>query len=100
MHWTHRTYPYGPTFLLLSFIPSFLGLGKFLPTFLLFKAFFGFFYVLGVFSLAKIKKEWAVTFATHPLVIIEGLVCSHNDLVAVSLVLAGWFLLTKQKSLW
>ncbi|MDE2026022.1 MAG: hypothetical protein KGJ07_06005, partial [Patescibacteria group bacterium] len=38
MHWTHRTYPYGPVWLLATFPLSFLGFQYFLPTFFLFKA--------------------------------------------------------------
>src|SRR4030042_3801668 len=36
MHWTHRTYPYGPSWLLLTVPLSFLGFNFFLPTFFLF----------------------------------------------------------------
>lgn len=98
MHWTHRTYPYGPVFLLLSLIPSFLGFGKFALSFLMFKAFFIFCYGVSVYLLNKLNKKWAVIFATHPLVIIEGLVSSHNDLVALALGIIGvYFLLKKMK---
>ncbi|MBP9815567.1 MAG: hypothetical protein KBC63_04610, partial [Candidatus Levybacteria bacterium] len=37
MHWTHRTYPYGPLWLGITTPLSFLGGGYFLPTFYLFK---------------------------------------------------------------
>src|SRR3989344_7816928 len=37
MHWTHRTYPYGPTWLFLTIPLSFIGFNIFLPTFYLFK---------------------------------------------------------------
>lgn len=98
MHWTHRTYPYGPTYLILSFIPSFLGFGKFVLHFLFFKAFNIIFYILGVYFLNKIDKKSAVIFATHPLVIIEGLVNSHNDLVGVSLALIGVYYIMNDKN--
>src|SRR3990167_1810684 len=49
MHWVHRPYPYGPVYLPLSFIPSFLGFGKFILNFLLFKIFTVIFYLLGVY---------------------------------------------------
>jgi hypothetical protein len=98
MHWTHRTYPYGPSFLVLSFIPSFLGFGKFALHFLFFKAFNIVFYILGVYFLNKIDKKGAITFATHPLVIIEGLVNSHNDLIGVSLAIIGLYYLEKDRN--
>lgn len=99
MHWTHRTYPYGPIFLILSFIPAFLGLGKFSLSFLLFKAFFIFCYVISVYLLNKLDKKWAVMFATSPLIIIEGLVSSHNDIVAVALGIIGVYFILKKKKM-
>jgi len=38
-------------------------------------------------------------FATHPLVIIEGLVASHNDLVAVGIGIIGVYYLLKKNNL-
>ena len=100
MHWTHRTYPYGPMFLLLSLIPSSLGFGKFTLSFLLFKAFFILCYGASVYLLNKLNKKWAVIFATHPLIIIEGLVSSHNDMVALSLAIIGIYFLFKNNKVW
>jgi len=97
MHWTHRTYPYGPVFLPITLIPSFLSLGKFLPSFLLFKlSFFGF-YFLTVYFLNKISRKAALFFATSPLIIIEGLVNNHNDLIMVALAIAGIYFLFQKK---
>ena len=39
-------------------------------------------------------------YATHPLIIIEGLINGHNDLIAVSLGLIGVYLLDKKYNLW
>jgi len=100
MHWTHRTYPYGPTFLPLSLIPSFLGLGKFSLTFFLYKLMNGALYFLAVYLLNKKNKREALFFATHPLVIIEGLINAHNDMIAVSLGLIGIYLLGKKYNVW
>ncbi len=100
MHWTHRTYPYGPTFLPLSLIPSFLGLGKFSLTFLLYKLMNGVLYFLAVYFLNKTNKRIALQFATHPLIIIEGIINGHNDLIAVSLGLIGIYLLGNKKNMW
>lgn len=98
MHWTHRSYPYGPTFLPLTLIPSFLGMGIFILHFILFKALFVVAYLLSVFVLNKLDKKYALFFATHPLVLIEGLVNAHNDLIAVALGLVGvWYLLQKKR---
>lgn len=101
MHWTHRTYPYGPVYIAVSLIPSFLGFGKFLPTFLLFKGMNVLFYAVAAILLAKLNRRWAVLFATHPLVIVEGLWNGHNDMIALCLAIAGiYFLLQKKKISW
>jgi len=100
MHWTHRTYPYGPFFLLLILIPSFLGFGKFTFTFILFKATFIALYIISVVLLAKLNKKWAVMFATHPLIIVEGLISSHNDMIALSFAVIGIYFLYKYKNKW
>ncbi len=96
MRWTHRSYTYGPTFLPLTLLPSWLGAGKFFLTLFLFKAMFLIFYLSSTYSLEKMNKKWAVLFATHPLVIFEGLVNAHNDLIAVSLAIAGVYLLQRR----
>ncbi|MCX7996246.1 MAG: hypothetical protein N2691_00600 [Patescibacteria group bacterium] len=99
MHWVHRTYPYGPVFLLISAVPSLLGMGKFLLHFFLIKALFGAFYLLAVWCLAKMERRWAVVFATCPLVLVEGLVNAHNEIVAVGLGIAGFYVLTRKQEL-
>lgn len=96
MHWTHRTYPYGPSWLAITLIPSFLSFGKLILNFLFFKAMFVGFYLLAIFYLNKMKKEWAVFFATNPLILIEGIVSPHNDLVALSLAIIAIFYLFKK----
>ena len=99
MHWTHRTYPYGPFFLLVSLIPSFLSFGKFLIAFVLFKAMNLSFYLSAVHFLQRMNKKWAVIFATNPLIIIEGLINGHNDMIALSFGIIGIYYLSKNKTL-
>jgi hypothetical protein len=98
MHWTHRSYPYGPVFLPITLIPSLIGAGIFLLNFIFFKLLFVGAYLIAVFALHKLDKNSARFFATHPLVIIEGLVNTHNDLIAVSLSCIGSYLLFKNKN--
>src|SRR3989344_8063028 len=86
MRWTHRYYPYGPGWLLVSLIPSFLGMGKFVLTLFLFKGMMAVFHLLNLLlveSLAGGKHSKKGTlglafFALHPLVLIESLVTPHN----------------------
>lgn len=99
MHWTHRTYPYGPVFLLLTLVPSFLSLGKLVLAFFFFKLLFAVFYLLAVWALTKFDKKVALFFATSPLVIIEGLVNNHNDFLGVSLAIMALYFWHKQKKI-
>ncbi|MCR4329724.1 MAG: hypothetical protein NUV65_04240 [Candidatus Roizmanbacteria bacterium] len=97
MHWTHRTYPYGPSFLIVSLIPSFLAGGKLVLNYIFFKLMFASCYVGSVWALSKINKKYALFFATSPLVLIEGLVNTHNDMVALFFAFIGISLLWNSK---
>lgn len=99
MHWTHRVYPYGPTFLPITLIPSFLSGGKFILSLFFFKLTFTAFYLGAVWAVSKIDKNKALIIATHPLIIIEGLITPHNDLIAMSLGLIGIYSLFN-KTIW
>jgi len=43
------------------------------------------------------NKRYAIVFAANPLIIIEGLVASHNDLIAVCLAIIGIYYLYRKK---
>ena len=100
MHWTHRYYPYGPFWLVLTTPLSFLGLNIFLLTFFLFKALATAFYLGSVYliykTLQKTRPQYAVfgavLFALNPLIIIESLVSAHNDIAMVFFALFGTYL--------
>ncbi len=96
MHWTHRTYPYGPVFLGITFIPSFLSFGKFAIDFFLFKALWGSFFVTAIYLLQKKDEKTALFIATSPFVIIEGLINNHNDVIALMLGLIALSLMRKK----
>ncbi|MBP6994155.1 hypothetical protein KBB12_02850 [Candidatus Woesebacteria bacterium] len=99
MHWVHRTYPYGPTYLLITIIPSLLGLGYFLLTFVMFKSLHVLLFIISGLLLLKINRNIALIFITSPLIIVEGLVNSHNDFVALAFAVIGIYLLRKHKTL-
>ncbi len=92
MHWVHRKYPYGPSFLLITAIPSLLSFSKFILSYLLIKLTFILSFILAVYLIEKKDKKAALFYTTHPLVIIEGLVNFHNDFLAVNLALAALYL--------
>lgn len=99
MHWTDRTYPYGPTFIVLTVIPSFFSFGKFILSFLFYKTFVSVLFIASVFYLNKLNKRWAMIFATSPLIIVEGLINGHNDLIALSLAFVGIYFFSKNKKI-
>jgi hypothetical protein len=100
MHWTHRYYPYGPIWLAVTVPLSFMGLQVFLLTYFLFKFLATVFYFGSVFLIYKINKRInpgfellnTVFFALNPLVIIESLVSSHNDIAMVFFALLGIYM--------
>lgn len=105
MHWTHRTYPYGPLWLFLTVPFSFLGNHIFIVTFYLFKLLISLFFILTVWSISKIGKVLkfsnimlpVAAFAFNPFVISESLVSSHNDIVMMGVAMyATYFLLKKE----
>jgi len=98
MHWTHRTYPYGPTFLAITAIPSFFSFGKFFLAFFLFKLTWFLFYFLMVYLSYKVNKKWSLILSFHPLIIVEGLINNHNDLLALSLSVIAVYFLVKKKN--
>ncbi|MCL4338779.1 polyprenol phosphomannose-dependent alpha 1,6 mannosyltransferase MptB [Patescibacteria group bacterium] len=105
MHWTHRTYPYGPVWILVTLPFSFLGFGKFVPTLLNFKLMFLLSYLLNVFLIYKIAKKITPTnitasvafFALNPLVIIESIVSPHNEVLMLTFLLAAIYLFFPKK---
>ncbi len=99
MHWTHRKYPYGPSFLLITLIPSFFSFGKFSLSFFLTKLLFASIFFAAIVLLSKTDYKTPIFLISHPIIIVEGLINSHNDFVAVSLALLGIILLLKKKRL-
>lgn len=108
MHWTHRVYPYGPVWLLVTIPISFAGLQFFLPTFYLFKLLMLVSYLLTAYVMGRIvriiapeSERFAVAlFALNPLVIFETLVSGHNDMFMMLLMVSSLlFLLQRKRSL-
>lgn len=89
MHNTHTPAPYGYGWTLLSLLPFTVGMGKFLPTWLLFRTFsvvslVVLWKLLNVFSYALSKKNLSFTSTwllfANPLVLIEVISNQHNDI--------------------
>ncbi len=106
MHWTHRTYPYGPLWLIISLPFSFLGFQKFTLTFFWFKLLFALVYLVNVYLIFWLVKKSsqdselyaASFFAFNPLIIIESLVSPHNDsLMLLFCLLSLYFFIRRKK---
>lgn len=99
MNWTHRTYPYGPTFLPLTILVYLLGFNKFILTLLWFKglavaAYLGCSYI--IYRLTN-KVQGLILFALNPLIIIEAVVSSHLDIVMLFFGLLAYCLLVNNR---
>lgn len=96
MHWTHAPYPYGPTFLVFLLPAVFVSGGKFLVAYGLLKIEYLVLYLCTVRILARKNPQWALFFATSPIVLVEGVINMHNDLIAASFAILGLVLLAKK----
>lgn len=98
MHWTHRTYPYGPLWLLATAPFTLLGFGKFVWTLFLFKAMFALVYYYNCLLIgkiaAKINKSYKyfsiVFYSMNPLIIIETLISPHNESLMLLFLLVSF----------
>lgn len=100
MHAANKTALYGPFWILLTAIPYFVGGGNILLSVFTFKAFVIGFYLGLAWLIWRISKKNVYSlafFALNPLVIIETLVSSHNDVVMMFFVLLGFYLLFQKK---
>ncbi len=106
MHWTHRTYPYGPVWLLFTVPLYIIGLGKFVLTLFFFKIVFAISYAGTVIYLQKIIRELnkknelfsLSLFAFHPLIIIESIISPHNEIVMTCLLIFSLYWLVRRKT--
>ncbi|OGD83503.1 hypothetical protein A2165_02650 [Candidatus Curtissbacteria bacterium RBG_13_40_7] len=102
MRWTHRYSPYGPLWLGMSLVPAVLGFGKFILNFLTFKIFIGIFHLINSYlifkTINKINPRLAIFstafYALNPLLLIEGVANSHNDVVLATFILVPFYFLS------
>jgi len=102
MHWTHRTAPYGPVWLLYTLLPALFSFGRFSLNFYILKLVNGLVFFLTGYLLLSFKNDKRV-FAYwffNPFLLIELLVNAHNDLLMISLFLLSFVLWQKKKPGW
>lgn len=105
MHWTHRTYPYGPLWIILTTPFSYLGFQKFTLTLFNFKLLFLAGFYLNSYLINKIsgivnpKNALYSTafFALNPLILIETVLSPHNDSIMLLFALVSIYALLKNK---
>ena len=107
MRWTHRTFPYGPSWLALTVPISYIGMNYFLPTFFLFKILMGLSFLGSCYLIYKISEKLfpenallnLAFFALNPLVLIECLVSAHNDIPMIFFFLLSVNLFLEKKKI-
>lgn len=100
-HAANKIALYGPLWILLTGIPYLLGLGNFIVILFNFKLLAEIFYLLTLFVIWKLSKNIlsVIIFGLNPLVIIETLISSHNDMAMMFLVISSILLLKNKKVL-
>ena len=108
MHWTHRTYPYGPVWLAITAPLYLLGFSYLLTSIVLFKLLMAGCFLGSVYYVGEILKKTSPKHALlgmaflgfNPLLQIESLVSAHNDIVMMFFaVIAVYFLVEKRRTL-
>lgn len=107
MHWVHRPFPYGPSWLIGSSFFYLLGLGKFSLTLFSFKSlsylsYFGsgfFIWKINNIINKKIAQKSLIYFLFNPVIIFELLISGHNDGFMMMFVLLSIYLLLINKRL-
>jgi len=104
MRWTHLSTAYAPLWIFFSLIPYLLGFGYFILIMVNMKLLVALFYLLACKMIEKILSREKPTeatfglalFALNPLIIVETLVSSHNDIVLSAFALVSlWYLQKK-----
>lgn len=90
---------YGPIWIILSGIPYILGFGNFLIALLNLKLLISLFYIGCLYLIWKLSKNIIAIsiFALNPLILVETLTSSHNDIAMMFFALFSFFLLLKKK---
>jgi len=98
-HAANKIALYGPFWIILTGIPYFLSFGSFTLFLFNIKLFTALSYIGTLFFIWKISKNVfsLVFFSLNPLVVIETLISSHNDIVMVFLALFSYYLLFQKK---
>ncbi len=98
-HAANKVALYGPSWVVSTGIPHFLGFNNFVLTLFSFKLFVLIFYFGIIYLIYKFTKNInnVSYFALNPLVLIETMVSGHNDVVMIFFALLSFYLLKKDR---
>lgn len=108
MTWTHRTYPYGPVWLILTAPLNLISQNHFVATLITYKLFFIGNYLLSTYLIYKVinkvnpnKALFAVAlFALNPLVLYESVISPHIDISMTMFMLLGVYFFIMERKVW
>lgn len=100
-YWGNTTVVYGPVWTLICRFVSFLSFGNVDFGLLLFKLLALVVHILNCYLIYKItnRKMFALLYGLNPLILLEGIVCVHNDLFVILFTLISLYFLLKKKNL-
>ena len=100
-YWGDTTVVYGPVWTLICRFVAFLSFGSVDFGLLLFKLFALLVHVLNCYLIYKItnRKMFALLYGLNPLLLLEGIVCVHNDIFVILFTLISLYFLLKKNSI-
>lgn len=100
-HAANKTALYGPFWIFLTGIPYLLGFGNFILTTFSFKLFSTISFILTCVLSYKLTKNKLslVLIGLNPLILIESLISTHNDIVMMFFALLAFYFLLKNKQI-
>lgn len=106
LHWANKTSSYGPLWIIICAIPALISGGKVWIGLFSLKMINIIFYCLTIYALDKISKlsrdananNAIIYFSLNPLVLMEVLISSHNDIAMISLAMLSFYLLLKGRN--
>lgn len=100
LHASNKIALYGPSWILFSAVPHYLGMNNLVITIFTFKALIALWFLLLLYLIWSVsnKSAWSLAFfGLNPLVVVETLVSSHNDVVMMALLVGSFYVLKKKR---
>ena len=100
-YWSNTTVVYGPVWQLICKVVGFLSFGNLEFGLLIFKIINLIIHIINAWLIYKLtgKKIYAIIYGLNPFVLLEGIMCVHNDIFVVMFTLIALYFM-KNKKLW